>query len=199
MEVIECRVPLGSLGTNIVFTLHQWLTVSNACFPILFADDTNIFTTGKSIEEMCTKMNDELKENQGWLNCNKLSLNVLKTQYMLFAHRNKCINDADIRLNNISTQRVYVTKFYGVLIVSKLNWKNHIDYICKKLAKCIVILLKARTSYRDTPWSVYIIHLYILISFIVIMFGKPIVLMQKELIRIITCSPNEHTLDHCFC
>ena len=98
-----------------------------ASFPILFADDTNIFITGKSIEEMCTKMNDELEKIQGWLNCNKLSLNVLKTHYMLFAPRNKCINDADIRINNISIQRVYVTKFLGVLIDSKLNWKNHID------------------------------------------------------------------------
>ena len=117
-------------------------------------------------------MNDELEKNQGWLNCNKLSLNVLKTHYMLFVPRNKCINDADIRTNNISIQRVYVTKFRGVLIDSKLNWKNHIDYICKKIAKCIGILLKAIKCYIDPPLSVYIIHLHIPILSIIIMFGE---------------------------
>ena len=77
--------------TFIVFLLYinDLATVSNAYFPILFADDTNIFITGKSIEEMCTKINDELEKIQGWLNYNKLSLNVLKTHYMLFAPRNK--------------------------------------------------------------------------------------------------------------
>ena len=163
-------------------------TVSNACFPILFADDTNIFITGKSIEEMCTKMNDELEKIQGWLNCYKLSLNVLKTHYMLFAHRNKCINDADIRINNISIQRVYVTKFLGVLIDSKLNWKNHIDYICKKIAKCIGILLKARKKlHRSSLISLYYSFAYPYFIYCNHVWGnsykthlEPIVLMQKS-------------------
>ena len=199
MEVIKCGVPQGSILGPLLFLLYinDLATVTNACFPILFADDTNVFITGKSMEEMCTKMNDELEKIQGWLNCNKLSLNVLKTHYMLFASRNKCINDADIRINNISIQRVYVTKFLGVLIDSKLNWKNHIDYICKKVAKCIGILLKARKNlHRSSLISLYYSFAYPYFIYCNHVWGnsyktnlEPIVLMQKKLIRIITCSP----------
>ena len=39
---------------------------------------------------------------------------------MSFAPRNKCINDADLRINNVSIQGVYVTKILGVVIDSKL-------------------------------------------------------------------------------
>ena len=71
---------------------------------------------------MCTKMNDELYKIQSWLNCNKLSFNVLKTHYMICTPRNKCIDVTDLRINDTSIQRVYVTKFLGVLIDFKLNW-----------------------------------------------------------------------------
>ena len=134
MEVIKCGVPQGSILGPLLFLLYinDLAMVSNASFPILFADDTNIFITGKCIDGMCTKINDELDKIQSWLNCNKLSLNVLKTHYIIFTPRNKCIDGTELRINDTSIQRVYVSKFVGVLIDSKLNGKNHIDYICKK-------------------------------------------------------------------
>ena len=39
---------------------------------------------------------------------------------------------------------VNTTKFLGVQIDSKLTWKMHIEYTCKKLSKCVGILCKAR-------------------------------------------------------
>ena len=48
--------------------------MSNACIPILFADDAIHYR--KSIGEMYTKMTKELEKVQCWLNCNKLSINV---------------------------------------------------------------------------------------------------------------------------
>ena len=62
MEVIKCGVPEGSILGPLLFSfyINDLTTVSNARFTILFADDTNIFITGKGIEEMCTNMDDEL-------------------------------------------------------------------------------------------------------------------------------------------
>ena len=87
MEIIKCGVPQGSILGPLLFLLYinDLSTVSSACFPILFADDTNTFISGKDLDEMCVKLNDDLQKVQEWLCCNKLSLNVMKTHYMIFA------------------------------------------------------------------------------------------------------------------
>ena len=103
-----------------------------------------MFNTGKDIDVLGNKINEDLQAIQEWLNCNKLSLNVLKTHYMIFLPRNKRANDIDIKIYGTRIQRVYVTKFLGVQIDAHLTWKSHIDYTCSKLSKCVGILAKAR-------------------------------------------------------
>ena len=102
------------------------------------------FFTGNKLKTMATVINEELIRVQEWLNCNKLSLNVLKTHCMIFTSRNKCINDVDIRIKDSHIDRVYATKFLGIQIDAQLSWKKHIEYTHKKLSKCVGILAKAR-------------------------------------------------------
>ena len=59
-------------------------SVSNVLFPILFADDTNVFLSSNNADELIKIMNIELTKIVDWLDCNKLSLNVSKTHYILF-------------------------------------------------------------------------------------------------------------------
>ena len=151
--------------------INDLATVSEASLPVLFADDTNIFFTGKNLSLMCDNINKDLKNIQEWLCCNKLSLNVLKTHYMVFTPKNKYIDDVDIRINNVQIERVYVTKFLGVQIDSKLNWKNHIDYTCKKLSKCVGIIAKEEKNCIDPLSLIYTTRLHTHISFIATMCG----------------------------
>ena len=51
---------------------------------------------------------------------------------MIFTQRNKKVNDISLYINNVSIERVYVTKFLGVQIDSQLNWNNNIEYTCEK-------------------------------------------------------------------
>ena len=110
---------------------------------MLFADGLNIFIIGKDSKEMCDKINEDLENIREWLCCYKLSLNVLKPHYMAFTPRNKIVSDIDIGINGVRIKRVYVKKFHGIQIDSQLNWKKHIDHICKKLYKYIGIIVKA--------------------------------------------------------
>ena len=73
--------------------LHVYINdlsnVSEYCFSILFAGDTNMFHTGKDMEIVFDQVNEDLKNVQEWLNCNKLSLNICNPYYMIFTPRNK--------------------------------------------------------------------------------------------------------------
>ena len=113
-------------------------SVSDLFMPILFADDTNLFCTGKDLKALSHKINEEIAKIYAWVNANKLSLNIDKTNFMLFTPRNssRCIDD--IVINGIRIAEVTETKFLGVIIDNKLKWSTHILYIRKRLQKVLV-------------------------------------------------------------
>ena len=93
---------------------------------ILFSHD--------STTSLCNTLNTELQKLNAWLNLNKLSLNLQKTNYIIFS-----INDSDstiqININGSNIEKVNSTKYHGVYIDHHLNWKDHIAYFSSKLLK----------------------------------------------------------------
>ena len=142
---ITCGVPQGSILGPILFILYinDLCNVSEFLKFVLFADDTNLFASGDNIETLCNDINRELNKINIWFKINKLSLNLNKTNFMVFS--NKGITDGDININieDINITRVYECKFLGVLIDSKLNWKSHCSMVKDKLIKCNAIMYKA--------------------------------------------------------
>ena len=57
--------------------------VSSILYFILFADDTNMFSTGKTLNNIISTMNEEIVKVVEWLNINRLSLNTNKTHYII--------------------------------------------------------------------------------------------------------------------
>lgn len=62
---------------------------------------------------------------------NKLKLNIAKTKSMVL---NSNLENG-IKINNNEIEIVEEIKYLGLVIDNKLNFKAHINYICKKLAK----------------------------------------------------------------
>ena len=119
--------------------------ISNDIYSILFADDTNVFISGLDLRSIANKMNNELLNIVEWLRANRLSLNVSKTKYMIFGPPRKLYEkDINIMLSGIKVDEVSNIKFLGVILDNKLQWKDHISYVSKKVSKCIGILYKAR-------------------------------------------------------
>ena len=56
---------------------------------ILFADDTNMFLTGKNLNNIISTMNEKMVKVVEWLNINRLSLNTNKTHYIIFSSRKR--------------------------------------------------------------------------------------------------------------
>ena len=106
--------------------------VCKCSLPILFADDTNLFHHGSDLSVIENAFNKELADISKWLKVNKLSLNVKKTHYMIFS-RKKSNYQLDLRIDNQTVDETLTTKFLGVYIDNKLNWKAHISYVGGKL------------------------------------------------------------------
>ena len=81
-----------------------------------------------------------------WFNANKLSVNIDKTNSLLFhtlSKRQLLPQTLPILLfENIHIKREHVTKFLSVSIDENLFWKQHIDIVSSKIF--IVIFFKSR-------------------------------------------------------
>ena len=65
-----------------------------------------------------------------------------KTSYMLFRNRPPDV-DFNVFIEHERINRVHVTKFLGIYIDDKLNWKYHINTVRSKLSKVAAIIYRA--------------------------------------------------------
>ena len=83
-------------------------------------------------------LNNQLLNIFVWLRCNKLSVNIKKTNYVTFSPSQRKLN---LFWRSIQSN---VTKFLGVYLDEHLTWKYHINFVCKQIAKSIGILSTTR-------------------------------------------------------
>ena len=73
--------------TMFLLFINDLCNVSNLLKFVLFADNTNIFYSNENVKALQYTLNRELAKRFVWFSINKVSLNLGKTNYMLFRSR----------------------------------------------------------------------------------------------------------------
>ena len=111
----------------------------------LFADDTNIYYEAESLAKLQKVVNKELKKVKLWLDVNKLSLNIDKTNFIIFKSPQRSFPETvNIKIGNLPVKKTCYVKFLGVLLDENLSWKYHLIELSKKLARTCGIFFKLR-------------------------------------------------------
>ena len=215
-------VPQGSILGPLLFLIYiNDLPEFTELLCLLFADDTSILITGKSLDDIITILNSELWKICTWFRANKLSLHPEKTKFMIFTQKennicfeelNICLNynnpdennpDLIKKLNYVNSKsKIPAIKFLGVFLDPQLNFKYHIETLRKTLSKSLFIMKKSRNFLSEKAMTTLyfsLINCHLLYCNEIWSAGQTSVvnslfLQQKKAIRIITNSSyNDHT------
>ena len=90
-ETTLCSMPQGSVLGPLLFLLYiNDIYKSPSLFTFyLFADDTSIILANNNLKGLKTLVNRELGNVNEWLKANKLSLNIKKSNFVIFRPRQK--------------------------------------------------------------------------------------------------------------
>ena len=106
-----------------------------------------------------------MKQLNNWLSANEISLNVEKTEVVVFKSTRKVLS-AEIKIK-LTGQRLYQSnsvKYFGVRIDKFLHWHDQVNDIAVKLNRAIALLLKIRNhvkmkTLRDIYFTMFDSHL----------------------------------------
>ena len=205
-ENISCGVPQGSVLGPLLFLLYvnDINTSSDKLTFYLFADDTNLLYADKSLKNLENIVNSELDKVHQWLTANKLTLNIKKSNFVLFhPYQKKVYYNIKLNIFDNAThslmqleQKEYV-KYLGVILDSHLSWKYHIGYINSKISKTIGVIARLRHFVpKTTLIRIYQSLIFPYMSYGITVWGQAaqsyinqILVLQKRALRLIHFAP----------
>ena len=159
---------------------------------ILFADDTTIFNSHKSLKFLKYMLEHDLSLMMNWFKANALSLNLDKTVGMKFWDSSKTFT---LKVDDMAINMMNCVKFLGVHIDSNLTWQNHTTHLIEKLqTNRWMLSLGKHLLDQHCLKNIYYSHIHSHITYGLSVWGSMITQqkvheifnIQKQCIRLIT-------------
>ena len=190
-QQILCGVPqLGSVLGPLLFLLYvnDLHKCSNLLDFHLFADDTNIFLQDQHLKSLELKINEELDKVNQWLQSNRLSLNIDKTNFVIFHPPQRKLQPVSLKISGRPVEQMTYVKYLGLIIDCNLIWKKHAHEVSQKISRGVGILSMLRHFViNDILTQLYYSLVYPFLTYGLIVWGntytttlKPIVILQKR-------------------
>ena len=173
---LDYGTPQGSCLGPLLFLIYinDLNHILEHCNIILFADDTTLLQGHRSLKYLRWMIEEDLRNMIDWFKANLLTINLNKTECVLFHYSDKTSpNKFELDLNNIKLQSSEHTKFLGLWIDHTLSWRIHISNLIMKI-KQNTHLLKTGNKFltKSSKKLVYYAHIYSHICYGLVIWGN---------------------------
>ena len=141
-KLLNISTPQGSSLGPLLFLVYV-NDIPNAVHDSLtgmYADDTGLYSMGPSISAMEETMNRDLSKLCCWLLANKLSINAVKSKFMVIAsphNMSKLVDKPEIKVLGKSLEQVTGIDYLGMTVDQYLRWDKHVRALGKMLKSAI--------------------------------------------------------------
>ena len=153
---INIGVPQGSVLGPLLFLLYvndMPLSISENSI-LMYADDTTVFSGDSNIYDLCIKLSNFLVSIDTWLKSNFLTLNISKSKYIILSYK-YIPDDIPVAISGNSIERSSSLNFLGVVLDTKLTFRDHVKLVRNKLSKSSGIIYKLNFLTRNTLINFY--------------------------------------------
>lgn len=129
----------------------------------LYADDTSITVAAKSVEEVVSKMNNNLALFYNWCLVNKLSINIKKTKVLPYysVRQRNFLEGCAIKINDVALEQVKNYTYLGIRLDSNLSMKGHLEHLYRAALPMVYSLANIR-KFINNKTAVLIFKAHIL-------------------------------------
>ena len=115
---------------------------------ILYADDTVIYYSSKSVSDLEHHINANLRTVSEWFSRNFLTLNISKCNFVIFGSPQKLdrIQDILVKVEDTCIERTQSFKYLVVTLNQSMSWANQVDTINTKINQRIGLIRRTRNA-----------------------------------------------------